>query len=431
MRKTLLVLSSLLLITASLAGCGKKADDDSNIIGKNDKPAIESTTESTELNEDGFISSEEVINAYWIAFDKCSKSDIELCFPSVDDVNGFWQSNIEENVNSSYETAKSCKDTAKVSLSDITVDSESIDKESLDNDLNKIFDIEKAEISTVHVPLVQTVNGVDYNVLDIYEFTTIRIDGNWYIAAIKEVDVKVIDENEQPTTVESTEETTEEPETTEESGTNQNTETMQLSDLDTEYTKVNWGVTYAPIEDAPNLFVSVAPWVDSYGNPALLVAVTNMYDTNLNFSGNAYAKDSSGNYVGNYYAYLSNIGPGNTSVFKIICRDGGVPNGEIHWEDLKVEEGIKTYVPWEADWSISNEGNMLTLDYTVNMEQAATIGEVYGLVLDKDGNIIDIFTDYISDEKSTITTSTQLYRENIATSGASDVALFMNPTVQK
>lgn len=424
MRKTLLVLSSLLLITASLAGCGKKADDDSNIIGKNDKPAIESTTESTELNEDGFISSEEVINAYWIAFGTCSKSDFELCFPNADDVKGLWQSNLEETINESYELAVSYKDTAKVSLSDITVDSESIDKDSLDNDLNKIFDIEKAEISTVNVPLVQTVDGKDYHVMDIYEFTTIRIDGNWYIVTIKEIDAKVIDENEQPTTVESIEETTEEPETTYvPDATNPQT-------TNTDYDKVNWGVTYAPIEDMPNLTISVAPWIDSYDNPALLVAVTNMYDTNLNFSAKASAKDSNGNYVGDTYAYLSNIGPGNTSVFKIICRDG-VPNGEIHWDELKVEEGIKTYVPWEADWNISNEGNMLTLDYTVNMAQAATIGEVYGLVIDKDGNIIDIFTDYINDEKSTITTSTQLYRENIATSSAADVALFMNPTTQK
>lgn len=412
MKKKLLVVGLSMLMCFSLAACSFTS------LRKN-----ESTTEEEETVE-GFESSDEVIEAYWQAFVDVKKSEFRDCFPDPDKAKK-GETNIEDQIDNQYELAKAMEDSTEVDLDGITIESENYDVDKVANNLNKVYDIEKAKISTVTVPLIQTVDEGTYHVNDIYKFVTVRIDGNWYISTINEIDVEVVGEPETttPTTVEPIEETTEEPETT----YIPNTTNPQATNTD--YDKINWGVTYAPIEDMTNLTISVAPWVDSYDNPALLVAVTNMYDTNLNFSAKASAKDSSGNYVGDTYAYLSNIGPGNTSVFKIICRDG-VPNGEIHWDELKVEEGIKTYVPWEADWNISNEGNMLTLDYTVNMSQAATIGEVYGLVIDKDGNIIDIFTDYINDEKSTITTSTQLYRENIATSGASDVALFMNPTTQ-
>lgn len=412
MKKKLLVVGLSMLMCFSLAACSFTS------LRKN-----ESTTEEEETVE-GFESSDEVIEAYWQAFVDVKKSEFRDCFPDPDKVKK-GETNIEDQIDDQYELAKAMEDSTEVDLDGITIESENYDVDKVANNLNKVYDIEKAKISTVTVPLIQTVDEGTYHVNDIYKFVTVRIDGNWYISTINEIDVEVVGEPETttPTTVEPIEETTEEPETT----YIPNTTNPQATNTD--YDKINWGVTYAPIEDMTNLTISVAPWVDSYDNPALLVAVTNMYDTTLNFSAKASAKDSSGNYVGDTYAYLSNIGPGNTSVFKIICRDG-VPNGEIHWDELKVEEGIKTYVPWEADWNISNEGNMLTLDYTVNMSQAATIGEVYGLVIDKDGNIIDIFTDYINDEKSTITTSTQLYRENIATSGASDVALFMNPTTQ-
>jgi len=49
-------------------------------------------------------------------------------------------------------------------------------------------------------------------------------------------------------------------------------------------------------------------------------------------------------------------------------------------------------------------------------------------LLDANGYVIDVFSDYISDTGTTITDSDSIYRTDIVKSGAADVAFFANPT---
>ena len=56
------------------------------------------------------------------------------------------------------------------------------------------------------------------------------------------------------------------------------------------------------------------------------------------------------------------------------------------------------------------------------------VGQVYGLLLDSKGYVIDVFDDYIGDKGKTMTDDDTMYRSDIMQSGAADVAFFANPT---
>lgn len=416
MKKKLLVVGLSLLMCFSLAACSFTS------LRKN-----ESTTE--EETVEGFESSDEVIEAYWQAFADVKKSEFRDCFPDPDKAKK-GETNIEDLIDDQYELAEAMEDSTEIDLDGITIESENYDVDKVANDLNKAYDIEKAKISTVTVPLVQTVEEGTYHVNDIYEIVTVRIDGNWYISTITEIDVEIVDEPETttPTTVEPIEETTETTTENTESTTTTNPNVGDpVSVGETDYSKVNWGVTY-PIDGYEGITVSVTPYVDDYGTWYLVVGVTSLYEGQVTFSGSAEAKDANGNIIGDTFAYID-IGAGNTNIFTIRCDDGTTPNGEIHWEDIKISDSYKEYVPWAADWTIdSNGNNEIVLNYTITNASSASVGQVYGLLLDSNGYVIDVFSDYVSDEGTTITDSDSIYRTNIINSGATDVAFFANPT---
>lgn len=378
------------------------------------------TTE--EKSDEGFETSKDVINAYWDAFANVDKSEFTECFPDPDDAKR-GKTNISDLVDEQYDHAKSVEDTIDIDLDSIEIEEESYDVDDVENDLAKAYDIDKAKLSTVTVPLKQVgPDGNIYDVDDIYEIVTIKINGSWYISTIKEIDVKVKD------TTSTEPDVTEEPSdgTTEE--ITSDPATTISTNNETDYSKVNWGVTYAPSEDMSGVTVSVTPMVDDYGKYTLIVGVTNTYDTPIDFAGKASAKDADGNYIGDSFIYLGSIGSGNTSIATIYCPDG-TPNGEIHWDELQITEGYSDYIPWTAKWDVqAADDDNLTLSYDVTMEDATFPGDVYGLILDDKGFVIDYFHDYVTDKGSTVSSSTDKYRKGITQSGVSDVALFINPT---
>lgn len=416
MKKKLLVVGLSMLMCFSLAACSFTS------LRKNEPTTEEETVE-------GFESSDEVIEAYWQAFVDVKKSEFRDCFPDPDKAKK-GETNIEDQIDDQYELAKAMEDSTEVDLDGIIIESENYDVDKVANNLDKAYDIEKAKISTVTVPLIQTVDEGTYHVNDIYEFVTVRIDGNWYISTINEIDVEIVDEPETttPTTVEPIEETTETTTENTESTTTTNPNVGDpVSVNETDYSKVNWGVTY-PIDGYEGITVSVTPYVDDYGTWYLVVGVTSLYEGQVTFSGSAEAKDANGNIIGDTFAYID-IGGGNTNIFTIRCDEGTTPNGEIHWEDIKINDSYKEYVPWAADWDISSNGdNELVLNYTITNASSASVGQVYGLLLDANGYVIDVFSDYVSDTGTTITDSDSIYRTDIIRSGAADVAFFANPT---
>ena len=381
----------------------------------------EPTTE--EEVEEGFESSEDVITAYWKAFADVKKSAFRECFPDPDKASR--KINIEDTVQEQYDLAKEMQDSVDIHLDDIEINTTKVDVDDYDHDVMKAYDVEKVEYCEVEVPITQVVDGTSYEVLDCYVVYTVRIDGNWYISELEEAAATVQDPIETPTTTPTVEEPTttteEEPTTTTEVGD-------PVSVNETDYSKVNWGVTYSPLEDMPGVTISVTPMIDGNGTYTLIVGVTNMYNVPINFSGQANAKDSAGNYIGDAFIYLSSIGYGNTAIATIYCPDG-VPNGEIHWDELQISEGYSEYVPWAADWdATAPDANTLELSYSVTMTESTNPGDVYGLILDDKGFVIDVFHDYVSDKGTTVSSSTSKYRKDITQLGVSDVALFINPT---
>ena len=170
-----------------------------------------------------------------------------------------------------------------------------------------------------------------------------------------------------------------------------------LSSLETDYKLVKWGVTYSPIPDMPDFVVSVTPYI-SYDSYYVIVALTNLYDKDLEFSANVSALDAEGRAIGSTLIYHDAIGSGNTVIDVIGC-DEGTPDGRIHWEDCELGESeFCKYVPWEADYRASgNAEDGITIDYelySANNEEMNT-DDVTILLLDEEGYVCDCVTDYI------------------------------------
>lgn len=209
-----------------------------------------------------------------------------------------------------------------------------------------------------------------------------------------------------------------------------------LSKLETDYNKVYWGSRYSMFEDMPGVVVSVTP-CKLYGvDYGLVIAITNLYDTDVSFAGSASALGSNDTVIGDAYIYNSCIGSGNTFIEVIDCGSDEMPDGRIHWEDVDLAEAIGTYVPWEADYSgkENSEDGTISIDY----ELYATYGTpcngeiVYALLIDENGFVIGLSSDY-----ATSIGENEKYAGSIEIAGdeddfrlVKDVAMFANPIAE-
>ncbi len=173
-----------------------------------------------------------------------------------------------------------------------------------------------------------------------------------------------------------------------------------LMNLDTDYNNINWGVVYPVDEEVQGLVISIAPYI-SYDQVNLLVAVTNLYDKPVSFSASAKALGEGDAVVGTGYVFGSAIGSGNTIVNTISCYDG-MPDGRIKWEDGDISfETYQEYVPWEGDYEVSGDPDesYLTISYQVYSatEEAIEPGMVTFALLDDNGNIMAVGSDYVDE----------------------------------
>lgn len=418
MKKKLFLLLMATTLCTSLVACSLKPDE-----GRERTDGYESNKDDEESKE-GFESSDDVITAYWQAYADVKKSEFKEVFPS-QDLSSRSDSNIDDIIDESYDNAKSIQDYTIIDVDNIEIDSENYDVDDLDSDITKAFDIEKAKLSTVTVPLTQTIDGTDYEVEDIYEIITIRIDGNWYIINVEEIEANIVNYPSIDTPAEDIDTPTEEVTLTEDTDSTETT--SDIFTESTEYNKVNWGTSYT-LPDYDGITVSVTPYVDAYNCYNLVVGVTSEYTETLTLSAEVTARDDNGNDIGDSYIYLD-LGEDNTSIFIIHCDDDTIPNGELHWEDIRVSENYKTYVPWSINYSVDAiDNNDLSLTYTIMSNEEATPGYVYGLLLDPDGYVIDVFDDYVSDTSDYIEDEDTLYRQNITSYDLSDIAIFTTPT---
>ncbi len=204
-----------------------------------------------------------------------------------------------------------------------------------------------------------------------------------------------------------------------------------LASLDTDYANVYWGVSYSIFDDIPGLVVSLTPCMqyDSYG---LVVAITNLYNEEMTFAGNAVALDKEGNEIGETYIYAPNIGTGNTTVAVIDCGQS-MPDGRVNWTECETMETTANYVPWEADYQVTGNpaDECLNVEYSFYTSDgtACTDAEITVCLLDEDGLVIGVGVDYIPEiaENQKYTGTVSVYGDKDILAMTQGVAMFANP----
>lgn len=193
MKKRMVLLMSALSVSAAvLAGCTvdtRVGEESHHYEYDEDSGKFE---EKGEYDDYGFDSSDDAVDAYWKAFAECSEDDMLACFPSKDVANDGAEPDIEEAVEGLIEQAESVMSYTEIDLDDIETDSEKMDVDDLDDDFQKAFDIDKAKLVTVVVPMTQTVDGVVYEVEDKYTMTVVQIHDRWFVLLCDEEGAEII-----------------------------------------------------------------------------------------------------------------------------------------------------------------------------------------------------------------------------------------------
>ena len=197
-----------------------------------------------------------------------------------------------------------------------------------------------------------------------------------------------------------------------------------MKSLQTDYGKINWGVRYNP-GDLEGIVVSVTPYSDPYGSAYLLVAVTNLYDKPMRVSASGFAKGSSGSGIGNVFLYSDGLGSGSTVLSRVYCSE--FPTGEIHWDSFEVKESTRSYVYWEADYQGGKTSTECVVDYSIQTTEKASIDQVYVVIVDENGFVLDFGYD-MPDEKDTTQFSGEVKLYGSSTkANTMDAAIFANP----
>ena len=196
-----------------------------------------------------------------------------------------------------------------------------------------------------------------------------------------------------------------------------------LNGLETDYSKINWGVQYSPT-GMDGVVISVAPYTAS-NLSFLLIGVTNIYDQDMTFSARAVAKGIDGQEIGNVSFYELAIRPGNTIVKAVYCSD--IPTGELHWDTIELPEVHDKSVYWESDWTIKTDQNgYFEVPYRLVSEENMVPGFVTAVILDANGNILAVEDDYNTNEGTDISGTISLYTKDLGGTPA-DLAMFSNP----
>lgn len=203
-----------------------------------------------------------------------------------------------------------------------------------------------------------------------------------------------------------------------------------LDSLETDYSKVKWGVEYSFAQDIPGLVASVSMYNDGYSN-WLVVALTNAYNIGIEFNGKMTALDKQGNEIGSTFVYEPCIGSANTVAYRIYCGSD-MPDGRVRWTDCEVYEASenKEYIPWEMDYSVNQKDGAIVIDYTVGATNKDLPSANFSfLLLDKDGFILDFVDDFADSAKknSTYKGSVNSYLSDDLVPELKALAVFGNP----
>ena len=207
-----------------------------------------------------------------------------------------------------------------------------------------------------------------------------------------------------------------------------------LSKLDTDYNKINWGVTYSMFEELPNFVISVTPYM-RYGEYYLLIGMTNLYKEPMDFTASAVAYDADGNEIGDTFIYINAIGGANTALSLIPCGDK-MPDGRIHWEEAELKESsFSKYIPWELDYSLTGKASdgVLTASYGIYSANKDTLSDVnlFCVLTDENGYVLSLGSDYLLEDVpagETYEGEIKIYEDEAVLSAVKGIAFFANPS---
>lgn len=133
---------------------------------------------------------------------------------------------------------------------------------------------------------------------------------------------------------------------------------------------------------------------NTIGDTIYFVAITNNSNTDVSISGNATAKDSSGNLTGADDMDVSIIGTGETSI------------GYFYFDGVKGVDSVEYKLSYDSEPYYSpavknlsvekteNEKNVI-LSVTNNGEKTANFVEAYALFMDENDNVLNYSSDYV------------------------------------
>lgn len=169
----------------------------------------------------------------------------------------------------------------------------------------------------------------------------------------------------------------------------------KLDALDTNYSKINWDVSYAPF-DNDGIIVSETAYEKNtelgVTGHDLVIAYTNLTDESvvLTCNGEIENTDDSPTYNGSIEEETIELWPGCTVAYTVYCETT-IPTGNIKWGESSIVPATDNYHPYEITSTISldDDGETYLIDSTVTSDvDIYYFMNAFAYVVDKDGNVL-------------------------------------------
>lgn len=201
----------------------------------------------------------------------------------------------------------------------------------------------------------------------------------------------------------------------------------KLDALETDYNKVKWGIVASPT-GYENIVVSIAPYCQN-GTLYTVIAITNLYDYDVEIDTTGTVKGLNGEDVGDFVIYEPCLGSGDTILYQTYCDDNTIC--ETYWERFDVAPtSYSQAANWESDWSVGqDEYGYYEFYYYLYSNQNMCPGAVTALALDSEGYIRGYAQSYNSTEGTSCYDELRFYTKEFD-EPVTDFAMFANPEVE-
>ena len=197
----------------------------------------------------------------------------------------------------------------------------------------------------------------------------------------------------------------------------------KLESLQDDYNKVDWKVVTSPID---NIVVSEIAYKRS-NTSTILVAVTNLGDSDVELWLKGYPRDVNGADLKVFEIHEKALGVGNTMVYEV---NAGlkIPTGEIIWQKAEASSASGKYISWSTDSyepGVNDSGHYI-LNFVLNLETDVEFKEVFSLAVDENKTCVGFGSCFIND-KGTELKAHLRYPCDVFDADKVEYAVFSNP----